>query len=240
LSAKCGDLNFVEGRARNLCTDNQIGSIPRHYLFDENDPQHALMVVIRDTDGTPLACAALEMPAPLSGRAQFRTLTVFGDFLFWQNGPDDRTYVRAHLTGLRGRNYALRIYENAVSDSNKHPCNLTELGDVFSKTGGNFIQPGLVLTNDAGPIGNLDALLPLEVGQESLQITSSSAFHPLFGPYTILGRTLGLFNMDTGEVEACSTIMRQTEYPPGEIASLLGYQDLNNPPLPEVMLQRAT
>lgn len=222
----------MEGRARLLCTDNQIGSIPREYLFDERHPEHALVVVIRDAAGVPLGCAALEMPAPQLGRAQFRTLSAFGDFFFWQNGPDDRTYVRAHVTGLRGADYSLRIFEKAVEMT--HPCDLDALGNVFSKPGGEFIQPGSSLTNDAGVIGNLDALLILEDGQQSLRTTVSSSSLPLFGPYTILERTLGLVNEETGIVEACGVIMRQAPYPQGELASLLAYQDLNNPPLPEV------
>lgn len=232
LSSKCGDLEFVNGRARLLCTDNQLGSIRRDYLFDKRHPEHALMVVIRDNEGRPLGCAVLEMPAPQLGRAQFRTLSVFGDFFFWQNGPDDRTYVRTHLTGLRGTDYSLRIFENTAIMT--HPCDLDELGNVFSKQGGEFILPANLLTNDAGAIGNLDSLLVLVEGQQSLRTTVSSSFLPLFGPYTILGRTLGLVNEETGVVEACNTIMRQEDYPQGELASLLAYQDLNNPPLPVV------
>lgn len=183
------------------------------------------MVVIRNSSGNVLGCAPLEMPAPLQGRAQFRTFTVFGDFLFWQHGPDDRTYVRAHVTGLRGRDFDLVVFENAPTEA-QHPCDKAQLGSVWSKPGGEFLQPG-----DGGAIGNLDSLLVLEEGQQSLRTTASTAFLPLFGPYSILDRGIGLVN-ENGVVEACAPIMRQAEYPPGEFASLLGYQDENNPPLP--------
>lgn len=190
-------------------------------------------MVIRDDAGAMLGCAQLALVDPLQGRAQFRSLTTFGDFLFWQNGPDDRTYVRAHLTGLRGTDYSLRIFTNKLEMG--EPCNPDTLGDVVSKQGGEFILPGNTPTNDGGSIGNLDALLQLVDGQQSLRTTVSSAFLPLFGPYSVLDRTLGLVNEETGVIEACGTIMRQAEYPLGEFASLSGYQDINNPPLPEVM-----
>lgn len=233
LSGKCGDLEFVDGRARALCTDSQLGTIPIDYLFDKQNPENALLVVLQDDAGELLGCAPLQMSAPLTGRAQFRTLTVFGDFLFWQNGPDDRTYVRTHLTGLRGTDYSLRIFTEKVEMYQE--CDPETLGNVLSKQGGEFILPGNTATNDAGSIGNLDSLLTLEADQQFLRTTVSTSSLPLFGPYTILDCTLGLVNEETGVIEACGAIMRQADYPQGELASLFGYQDLNNPPLPEVM-----
>lgn len=220
----------MNGRARIFCTDNQLGSVPLSYIYDARYPDRALTVTISD-NGVAVACAQLEASEPLVGRTQFRTLTIFGDFLFWQAGPDDRTYIRAHLTGLRGVDYSLRVYTNEIGMSLL--CTNKVLGEVFSKQGGEFIIPGDTLTNDAGSIGNLDSLLPLEEGQESLRVTVSSSFLPLFGPYSILDRTLALVNEETGEIVACSAIMRQAEYPVAELASLSGYQDENNPPLPD-------
>lgn len=227
ISRKCGQLEFVNGRARFFCTDNQIGSTPRSYLFD--DGVTSVVAVVRDENDNLLGCANLEMVAPLVGRSQFRTSTAFGDFLFWQTGPDDRTYVRAHLTGLRGDDFSLRIYASPVGMTGE--CNATALGGVYCKPGRIAVLPGTTAT-----IGNLDTLLPLGAGQTSLRTTVSSSTLPLFGPYSILGRTLALVRDDTDEIVACNTIMRDEEYPPGELASLLGYQNFNNPPLPEVFL----
>ena len=178
-----------------------------------------------------MLCAQLELSEPLQGQAQFRTNTIFGDFLFWQVSPDDRTYVRTYLTGLRGVDYSLRVYTNEIGLGDT--CDDETLGDVFSKPGGEFVIPGDTLTNDAGSVGNLDSLLPLEDGQESLRVTEASSFLPLFGPYSILDRTLALVNEETGEIVACGPIVRQAEYPVAELASLSGYQNVNNPPLPD-------
>lgn len=232
LTGKCGNLDFVDGRARSVCTDNQIGSIPRTDLFDGRHPEHALIVAIRDAGGMLLGCSPLTLAPPLQGRAQFRTLTIFGDFLFWQNGPDDRTNVRTYLTGLRGTDYSLRVFAEKVEMN--EPCDPALLGSVTSRQGGEFILPGDTPTNDAGRIGNLDALLMLNAGQNSLRTTTTTSFLPLFGPHTILNCTLGLFNEETGVIEACAAIMNQEEYPPEELASLMGFQSDNNPPLPDI------
>ncbi len=237
LSGKCGNLEFQSGRARELCIDNQLGVTPRDYLFDERYPQNALSVVIRNSSGQALGCAQLDMVQPLVGRAQFRTATAFGDLLFWQTGPDDRTYIRAHITGLRGTDYSLRVFSEKLQMD--ETCSFENLGAMFSKRGGEFILPGIPNgppTDDASTVGNLDNLLPLNPGDESLRTTVSTSHLPLFGPHSILQRTVGFVNEESGEVEACGVVMRQVEYPPSELASLLGYQTENNPPLPKVMI----
>lgn len=234
LTSKCGPLNFVNGTAEATCSDNQLGTIPRSYIFDELDPRGRLTVRIGDgtpADG-PLGCATLEKIVPQTARAQFRTNTIFGDFLFWQTGPDDRTFVRAHLTGLnRNRNYSLRIYQGERMMG--QPCASIGSRALFRRTGRIASLPlGDRLTNDACVTGNLDSVLPIPIGSNSLRTTQSSSFHPLFGPFTLVGNTLALINDDTNMVIACANIMREPDYPQGRHASLIGYQNLDNPPLP--------
>ena len=228
LSQKCGDLVFDDRRARNYCTDTSIGTSPRTYLVDENYPNDRGTVVVTDTNNVPLGCATLELVQPVLARAQFRgDGLIYGDFLFWQYGPDDRTYVRSSLTGLRDENHALRIFS----------------GDRCDRTGPVFTRPNPVYrppfsgtpTHDVNDIGNLDTLLPLEPKQRSLRTTVSSSSLPLFGPFTVVGKTLGLVDEDTNRIVACGPIMRENDYPTGELASLLGYQTANNPPLPPIM-----
>lgn len=220
-------LTFVDGRAHSFCSDSQIGSIPRSYLFDDVHPQHSLVLAIRDPDGTALGCAQLEKVKPLTGRTQFATTGgIFGDFLFWQTGPDDRTYIRAHVTGLRNDDYSLRIYENALMGQE---CTFNVLGDVLSRMNGEFFLPP---DAESGGLGNLDALIPLDNVQFFRDTVSTNSV-PLFGHNSVLDHTLVLVRETNPEtIVACGDIMRQMEYPRGEIASLQGYQDANNPPLP--------
>ena len=235
LTRKCGPLQFIDDRARVFCTDNQLGTVPRSYLFSESNPDQALLVAIHDDSSNPLACAAFEMITPITARAQLRYSSVFGDFLFWQTGPDDRTFVRVHLTGLNREDYSLRIHCNSIPASG---CDAEELGEVFSKPGGEFILPRTddsPMTPDAGDTGNLDVLLGLPPGQVSVRTTTSTTNLPLFGPFSVMGKTLALVREDTGRIVACSEIMLQGEYPQGELSSVTGYQNVNNPPLPNAI-----
>lgn len=211
-----------------FCTDSQIGSTPRSYLFDDVHPEHSLVVAIREADGSPLGCAQLEMVQPLTGRTQFRTTGgIFGDFLFWQTGPDDRTYVRAHVTGLRNDDYSLRIYEEALEMG--EPCTFAALGNVLTRMNGEFFLPPDAAS---GTLGSLDALIPLD-NVQFFRDTVSTNNLPLFGHNSILDHTLVLVrDPDPETIVACGNIMRQLDYPQGELASLQGYQDANNPPLP--------
>ena len=227
LTSKCRPLDFSSGNDHIFCTDSQIGSIPRSYLFDDVEPQHSLVVAIRNMDGDPLGCAQLEMISPLTGQGQCRSLRSFVDFFVWQNGPDDRTFIKAHITGLDNRDHVLRIHDNVLGMEDE--CTSDALGDVFGRQNGEFLLPA-----DAamGATGNLDTLIPLE-GGNAFRGTVSTNSLPLFGHNSILGRSIALIR-DDGQIICCGTIMRQQEYPQGEIASLQGYQNLNNPPLPPI------
>ncbi len=234
LSLKCGTLDFVDSRARSFCSDNGLGSIPRTVLFDENNPQDRFSIVIGEASGGPgiLGCAALELISPLHAKTELRTSTIRGLFDFWQNGPDDRTNIRADLTGLDDEDYSLRIFRDPAPPMGM-ACG--DLGGVFQRNGGvitSAVNPNCPLTRDSCITGNLDSIFPLERGQRSFRMTVSTSTLPLFGPYTIIGRSLGLVLESTNEIIACSTIMLEQGAPQGELASILGYQDFNNPPLP--------
>ncbi len=218
----------MNSRIHTFCTDSQIGSIPRSYLFDDVPPQHSLVLAIRDMNGDALGCAQLEMISPLSGQSQCRSIRSFVDLLIWQNGPDDRTFVRAHITGLDNRDHSLRIFENVLGMDEE--CTFSALGNVVGRTNGEFLLPA---DANMGGVGNLDALIPLE-GISAFRETVSSNALPLFGHSSILGRTMVLVREEDNRIICCGTIMRQQEYPQGEIASLQGFQNLNNPPLPPI------
>lgn len=227
LTGKCGTLDFTDDRTHTLCIDSQLGTVPRHYLVDQVPPAHSLVLAIRDANGIALGCSALEIVKPLVARAQFRGVYGFGDFYLWQTGPDDRTYVRAHITGLdRRENYRLRIYENALMMSQE--CTFEALGNVVSRQNGEFLLPGDV---PSGCLGNLDTLVPLrQVTSFRDTVTTSSL--PLFGHNSILGNTIALIRESDNKFVGCGTIMRQEGFPRSQFASLQGFQDENNPPLP--------
>ena len=219
LTSKCGSLNFNNGRARVHCTDNQLGTVNMASI-------QPLVVRIADSNGDSLGCAPFSRVQPLRADAQFRGITEFGSFTFYQDGPDDETYIRATLTGLsRNRTpYSLVIFEGAGPLSD--PCNRTQLNEVY-RIPGRVLNLGFneILTADSCSIGNLQNVLPIE-GTRAIQTTVSTHI-PLFGHATVIGRTIGLLD-GNGDVIACSIIANScTNCPRQGPNSLLGYQDIS-------------
>lgn len=237
MTSKCGPLVFFNNRARICCTDNQLGSVPRTYLFDKNFPNDILTVVIGDESTTGcLGCSTLEMIRPVVARAQFRFhLTGFADLYFWQTGPDDVTNVRAHITGLdTNDDYSLRIFTNPAEPMGN--CSAALLGPMISRPGSVVSTPPNpnILTDDMCDLGNLDAIVPIDLGTPAVRLSTKTNFLPLFGPFSVVGNSVGLFRLRDSMIVGCATIMRQEAYPQGELASLLGYQDIDNRPIPPV------
>lgn len=234
LTRKCGPLNFENRRAHVFCTDSQLGTISRSQLFDEKNINQRLIVRIGQSNGSALhlGCAALNLAKPRTATARFRTSTITGDFHFYQDGPDDRTYIRPYLIGLNRRGpFSLRIFQGMGTESD--PCNATLLGNVISRPGGAFTNPvamGGIQTSDSCVLGNLDAILPIEDEATSLRKATSTSNLPLFGPYSIIGRTIALVRADN-TIAACGPIECPECSVGGRYNSLLGYQELNNPPL---------
>ena len=220
LTSKCRPLNFEGDRARAFCADEQLGTV-------NFDGLAGLIVRIGDGNRT-IGCAPLKNVPPLRAVASFRGFTEVGDFVFYQDGPDDETYIKAFLTGLpmRGVPYSLRIYEGVGTESD--PCNIAQLGSIYRVPGRALFTSGSgVLTRDGCILGNLEGVLPIESNQDIRSTVSSSL--PLFGPFSVIGRTLALVS-GTNNIVACSVIKNScTTCTPQMFNSILGYQNLNYP-----------
>ncbi len=221
LNSKCGRLDFTSGRARGYCADSQLGSLSAGSI-------QPLIVRIADSNGNSLGCAPFTTIRPLRADARFRAVTgEFGEFTLHQDSPDDETYLKAFITGLRsqGADYSLRIFNNSVPSSGM--CNATALGGMY-RVGGRALFTSLsgMMTADACAIGNLDNVLPVN-GVASIRSTTDTSI-PLFGPFSVIGRSIGLVD-NTGNIIACSTIANScTTCTLDRYNSILGYQDLNN------------
>lgn len=230
--SKCGPLEFVDGRARLCCTDTQLGSVPFSTLYD---PQNGyflsvqiggLQVVDQPIPG-PDACAPLEKVRPQVAKATIVSQLMYGKIIFYQNDPLARTFIRPYLQGIRQRNLQLQVRRNAVVD--KDNCSVEALGPIHSKPGTPvFGRPlGSIKTGDSVLIGNLVPKVPIPVGSQRILNPGSSHYIPLFGPHSIVGRSLAVVEeTESGPVIiACATIRRLSEYPSGMFASITGYQD---------------
>ena len=229
LSRKCGQINFINGRARLFCTDNQLGSIRTSDLVNKQASQP---VSVAFTDAASLsapilACGELEAVQPQVARVEFQSANrvINGQIVFYQASPNDRTYARTYVTGLRGMNVRMEIRVNGDGT-----CTSVSGASLLRKPGSSTTiigRPvGAVKTGDAVVLGNLSTKLRIPPGSQSYRVTTSTPYLPLFGPYSVVGNTLVLTDAN-GQELACGLIVRWNDYPTGLAASILGYQNQN-------------
>ena len=165
----------------------------------------------------------MEKLQPQVAQVEFKSSTIFGQITFYQASPNDRTYARTYITGIGNKQVSLAIY--TLGDGT---CDQASNAGIFRKPGpatrliGRPI--GAVKTGDAVILGNLSTKLNIPPNLQSYRVTTSTAYLPLFGPYSIVDNTLALVDAN-GALLACGLIKRQNDYPTGLAASILGYQD---------------
>ena len=221
---------------RACCTDEQLGTIAENTLS-------RLSLAIQDANGgfNVIACESAQPINPECAIVRFqssRTRGIFGNLLFYQDDPNDRTFVRTYVIGLRQENASFIIRENPVPAPVEDPqrpgykiqsnCSNTTLGPIIMRPGAPVVgvpPPGSDQTGDTVILGNLGPKLTIPAGSQSYRETASSSYLPLFGPYNITGHSLVLVQDNTGEPLACGTIERWHPFPERLVASLTGYQE---------------
>ena len=221
---------------RACCTDEQLGTIAENTLS-------RLSLAIQDANGgfNVIACESAQPINPECARVTFqssRTRGIFGNLLFYQDDPNDRTFVRTYVIGLRQENASFIIRENPVPAPVEDPqrpgykiqsnCSNTTLGPIIMRPGAPVVgvpPPGSDQTGDTVILGNLGPKLTIPAGSQSYRETASSSYLPLFGPYNITGHSLVLVQDNTGEPLACGTIERWHPFPERLVASITGYQE---------------
>ncbi len=219
LSAKCGTLSVNEAnRIKSFCADDQLGTTR------QTDLMH-LVLVVQDADNSDdiLGCSQRVPVIPQAGYAYIRTRTLFAHLAFYQADPHDKTFVRAFVLGLNGDAGYFEIHEDPVPEDGN--CSAT--GELYDKPDSSFVSAGIssgvgvIETDNLGPIGRLEHKFSDFEGLKSFKTTECSSFLPLFPPFSIIGRSLVLYNKDE-EIWGCSTIKRFSAIPPG-LASITGY-----------------
>lgn len=212
----------MNGRGRLFCTDNQLGSIRSSDLFNKKSDQPVSVVL--SMDGPLVACGALEPVQPQAAFVEFQNSPINGQIIFYQASPNDRTYARTYITGIRRMNVSLEIRANGDGSCEN-------LGGILRKPGPStkiIGRPvGAVKTDDAVVLGNLATKLSIPPESQSYRVTTSTPNLPVFGPYSIVNNTLVLARDPNGDPLACGLIKRWNDYPSGLAASLLGYQEEN-------------
>ncbi len=231
LVTKCGPLELVNGRMRLCCTDNQLGLIPFSTLHSAIN-NHFISVRVGDTNVMSDGCARFDKIRPQVAKAKLSSKDIFVTVFFYQASPLDRTFIQANIKSIRQRDISVLIRENAVVD--EKDCSDAALGSVLSKPNGEIFSRPLsrngIKTGDAFLIGNLGSAIPIPSGSQRISSRSSSHYIPLFGPNSIIGRSLVVVEtLSDGTMAplACGNIERLTTYPDSIFASFTGYQNLD-------------
>lgn len=189
-----------------FCTDTQLGTHPHDTTFS------GLSLVIEDENGDRLACSRFNLTQPRRAVVQFRNGSIWVHVVIYQNDPHDPTYLRFHSGGFNGRASGFQIRWNAVPSSGE--C--VGLGPVYEPRF-NFVNspvsPLINQTGDRNFLGELRNKLPSLSGLSSFYQSQRNSYIPLFGDYSVLGRSFVL--LDTSDrILGCGNITDTTFYRP--------------------------
>ena len=203
-------------RYRAFCNDDQLGLVPISTITD---------TVLVFSNGTDIVgCQSWDTVNQQCARVScIKRPRVNIDILFFQNDPGDRTHVRSYVTGLDGDALFLQIRENAVTNQN---C--SQSGRVFDKPrGGGSPNIGTAVsdkpTGDALPVGTTQFKISDITGKTSLRYQDTTSWLPLFGPFSIVGKSIALVGVGGQEVTCCN-IEAVADPDPALLASILAYQ----------------
>ena len=147
------------------------------------------------------------------------------DILFYQRDPGDRTYVRSYITGLDEEKAYLQVRRFPVADTIN--C---EAGGIFDKPRDALIHGAAAGSNPTGdvlPVGVMEFKTTSPRGRQSLIKSDTTSWLPLFGQYSIIGRSLALVDVN-GNIATCCNIEPVVDPSPELIRSILGYQEQSN------------
>ena len=222
LTGKCGPLMFARGRYRGFCTDDQLG------LLSYSALEETILVFYAADDGRFIDCQPWKPINQLCARVNcIKRPRIRIDVLFFQSDPTDRTHVRSYITGLDQDKLYLQVRRDPVTDGR----NCTA-GGIFDKPRNAQIFPSHVSDPPTGeilPIGVLEHKITSPRGRQSVVRQDTTSWLPLFGPYSIIGRSLVLVDTN-GNAVVCCNIEPVTDPSPDLINSILGYQEESNRP----------
>ena len=217
LTTKCGPLmlELPQNRYRAMCTDNQLGLVPLSSLQET-------VLVFETPDGQIIDCQPWQPIDQLCARVScVKRPRLNIDILFYQRDPTDRTYVRSYITGLDEEKAYLQVRRDPVPDTIN--CDAGGLYDKPRRALTPGAHVGTDPTGDVLPIGTLTHKITSPRGRQSIVKTDTTSWLSLFGPFSIIGRSIALLDED-GDAVACCNINPVTDPSPELINSILGYQ----------------
>ena len=206
LSNKSAPFDVVSRRVRQFYTDTDLPILPDidGYSIDNRS------VVIHDSNGGPsrIACTNLTQYQPLEAISIFNDRGVTGSIRFTQLSPYDPTLVTVMLRGLRQMPNGYHVHEYPVGPrrlGSPEKCGVEFTGGHWNPTG--VSTPGR--TSDQFEIGDLSGKFGGLSGLDEILADYTDPNVPLFGPFSVIGRSIVIHLDDEGGTRwVCSDIHR--------------------------------
>ena len=204
LSNKGAPFNVNNRVTKQLYTDTDLPLFTSLEGFQIN----GLSTVIHNESlGAPrIACANISIYQPLQAVSVFNENGVSGSIQFYQHSPFDPTIIMVNLRGLRtiASGYHVHAYSVGPGTSPDRCAN--------RYTGGHWNPHGIMragITSDQFEIGDLSGKFGSLAGQSDFTGVFIDPNVPLFGSYSILGRSIVIhYNDADGTRWVCSNIER--------------------------------
>jgi len=164
-------------------------------------------VIHSENRGAPrIGCANLTSYQPLEAVVRFNENGVTGSIQFYQRSPYDPTQVFVNLKGLGSRTAGYHVHEYPIGPgASPQRCANRYAGGHLNPTG--ITVAGT--TSDQFEVGDLSGKFGSLSGQNDIYREYVDPNIPLFGPYSILDRSLVIHEDDPeGTRFVCSNIQR--------------------------------
>jgi Cu/Zn superoxide dismutase len=175
---------------------------PDDFLINDR----STVIHMANLGGPRIGCANLTTYQPLEAVARFNENGLTGSIQFYQRSPYDSTQVFVNLKGLGSgtAGYHVHVYPVGPEDSPDRCAN--------RYTGGHLNPTGITMagtTSDQFEVGDLSGKFGSLSGQNDFYREYVDPNIPLFGPFSILDRSLVIHEDDAdGTRFVCSNIQR--------------------------------
>ncbi|XP_073505074.1 uncharacterized protein [Phyllobates terribilis] len=184
-------------------------------------------------------CAEMRNITRKKSSAPISMLGVNGSFMFRQESPFHPTHVTINLWGLRGRAAHYGIHSLPVlpwQKSKQDVCTTTaSTGNLWNPLVVSSQSTSAPSGHSSWPMGNLSGRHGTIQGQEKVMVVLVDQNLPIFGNYSIIGRSVVISEMD-GKALACGTIQPEGEairatvvFRKGVMGRVMFQQALNDP-----------
>ena len=204
LSNKGGPFNINNRATKQLYTDTDLPLFRNADGYEING--RSIVIHEENLGGPRIACANLTTYQPLEAVSRFSESGVTGSIQFYQHSPYDPIQVIVNLKGLRSMASGYHVHAYPVGPGTS-PARCSNM-----YAGGHWNPHGITeagTTSDQFEIGDLSGKFGNLAGQNDFYREYTDPNIPLFGPYSIIGRSIVIHLDDAdGTRWVCSDIQR--------------------------------